>query len=219
LGGLVFFDVDTQRDFMDKGGALYVKGAEGIRPNLKELTGLARRNGIRVFGDVDSHYGTEEFREIEKDELAVWGGPFPLHCVKGTPGWERIPETKPKNPLFVPSRPMAEAELESARKHAGDVVFEKHAVDVATNPNFAKLMQGVGEAVVYGVATDYCVRLVSLRMRELGISVTVVSDAIKAIDEEAGRKAVEEMGKAGVKFAATNEMLARFGERKKIGLH
>lgn len=208
---LVFFDSDTQCDFVEPSGALYVKGGEKLKPAWKALYALARKKGIRVFGDVDSHYGTREYCEIEKAELQVWGGPFPLHCVRGTPGWEHVKETRLENPLFIPSRPLSAAELEAARAHPGEIIFEKQEYEVSSNKNFAELVKGVEEAIIFGLATDYCVRGAALNLRKLGVAVTVVTDAITAIDGEGGKKALSEMKEAGAKFATTKEILERFG--------
>jgi nicotinamidase/pyrazinamidase len=44
---LVFWEVDTQKDFMLPGGKLYVPGAERLLPNIQKLTNAARQD--RVF--------------------------------------------------------------------------------------------------------------------------------------------------------------------------
>jgi len=88
----IFFDVDTQNDFMNKDGALYVTGAELIKPNLEQLTDFAKLNNIPVLGNVDRHFGTIEFKERE-GELQKWGGPFPNHCMHGEIGQLKIYET------------------------------------------------------------------------------------------------------------------------------
>ena len=88
----IFFDVDTQHDFMDKSGALYVNGAEEIKPNLQKLADYALERDIPIFGSSDRHYGTVYFKDVE-GELNKWGGPFPDHCICDTAGAARIPET------------------------------------------------------------------------------------------------------------------------------
>ena len=40
----IHYDVDTQNDFMNPSGALYVPDAESIKPNLKKLTDHAKKN-------------------------------------------------------------------------------------------------------------------------------------------------------------------------------
>ena len=49
---VIFWDVDTQVDFMLPGGKLYVPGAEKLLPNLKLLTDAARRNEVSLLGRV-----------------------------------------------------------------------------------------------------------------------------------------------------------------------
>jgi nicotinamidase/pyrazinamidase len=64
---------------------------------------------------------------------------------------------------------------------------------------------------VYGIATEYCVRLAVLGLRERGYAVSVVVDAVKAIEEAAGVKALEEMREAGAEVATTAEVARRLG--------
>ena len=52
----IFYDVDTQRDFLLPGGALYVSGADRIIPALAALTTMARENHIRIVCSVDRHF-------------------------------------------------------------------------------------------------------------------------------------------------------------------
>ncbi|VVC72227.1 Isochorismatase family protein [uncultured archaeon] len=213
LGKTIFFDVDTQCDFVEPWGLLCVAGAAKLKPKWKALHELARKKGLQVFGDVDSHYGTTEYAQSEK-ELQVNAGPFPMHCAPGTRGWEHVEETRLSNPLFIPSCRLSEKDLEKSRRHRGEIIFEKQEYGLSSNKNFEDLMKGVGEAVVFGIATDYCVLYGVRALLSLGIRVTGVSDAIEAIDAEAGKKAVREMKEAGAKFASTKGILARFGQKR-----
>ncbi|MBK5291073.1 MAG: cysteine hydrolase [Acidobacteriia bacterium] len=79
----VFFDVDTQIDFLFPAGALYVPGAERIIPNLARLNQFAARNRIPLISTMDAH--------AENDpEFRTW----PAHCVAGTVG-----QSKPQSLL------------------------------------------------------------------------------------------------------------------------
>jgi len=81
-GPLVFVDVDTQRDFLDPSGALFVPGSEGILGNLKRLTDFARREGIPVLATACSHASGDP-------ELARFGP----HCLAGSYGQGRVAAT------------------------------------------------------------------------------------------------------------------------------
>src|SRR3989344_145268 len=199
----IFWNVDTQHDFMNKNGALYVPGAEEIKPALDRLTKYALPQGIKIMGSIDAH--------TEKDpEMKANGGPFPFHCMIGTLGQKHIPETAPINPLYVKNKEYTAKELEGILGHNGEVIFEKQHYDVFTNPNTAKVLGklGIKLAVVYGVATDYCDKAAALGLRKLGIEVYLVEDAIKPVTEEGGEAALEEMLAAGVKLTKTKDVLS-----------
>ena len=78
-----------------------------------------------------------------------------------------------------------------------------------TNPNITEFLKraGIREAIVYGVATDYCVKAAVLGMQKLGVQCYVVEDAIKGITPESSRAALEEMAAAGAKFTTTQNVL------------
>jgi nicotinamidase/pyrazinamidase len=184
----IFYDVDTQNDFMNKDGALYVPDAESIKPNLKILTEYAAKNKIQVVASVDNHYGTPEMKEVEA-ELARWGGPFPDHCMNGTLGQRKIVETAP--------------ELTRA------IILEKQHYDVFTNPAIEPMLQtmDVKEAFVYGVATDFCVKAAVLGMQERGIQCYVITDAIRGVFPDKSKAALEEMINARAMLVTTKQVL------------
>lgn len=183
----IFFDVDTQKDFMNPNGALYVPGAEKLKQNLKKLSEYAQENGIYIFGSGDYHHGTKYFCDVET-ELKKWGGPFPDHCMVNEEGSERIEET---------------ADIL-------DEEFEKQTYDVFSNSLIRPALEEyeVDEAIVYGVATDYCVKAAVIGMEKLGIQCYVVEDAIAGVAKETTETAIAEMKVAGAKFVKTQDILS-----------
>ena len=81
-GPFVFVDIDTQRDFLEPTGALYVPNSAEILPNLERLTRFARVHRIPVLATSCAHYPGDP--ELNR---------FPPHCMAGTEGEERIAET------------------------------------------------------------------------------------------------------------------------------
>jgi nicotinamidase/pyrazinamidase len=75
----VFFDIDTQLDFLYPAGALYVPGAERIVPAIARLNRSAAERGIPLVCSMDAH-------SEDDPEFRIW----PPHCVVGTTG-----QTKP----------------------------------------------------------------------------------------------------------------------------
>ncbi len=193
---LVFFDIDTQVDFMLPHGRLYVRGAEMIIPNLARLFSLARDRGIPIISSADAH-------APDDPEFVIW----PPHCIAGTPGQQRISETRLANPVVVPCRPGA---FTPSERWSGQTIIEKATYDTADNPNFDSVLMALGTrwCVVFGVATEFCVRADAIALRQRGLAVDLVTDCIKSITEEGGQRALDEMAAAGVKMVSTNDVIA-----------
>ena len=193
---VVFVDVDTQVDFMRPDGAFFVPGADDLVGNLKALVALAEAKAISIVASMDTHVS-------EDPELEA----FPLHCMRGTPGHEKIRETSTPNARWVG---METGEI--AHPAAVALHVEKHGFSLFDNPNAEAILTrlGAAEHVVFGVATDYCVKATVLGMRERGLAVTVVTDAIAAATPEGGAEALAEMAEAGARFSTTEDILARY---------
>jgi nicotinamidase/pyrazinamidase len=193
-GRLVFLDVDTQVDFMLPSGRLYVPHAEEIIPNLAELMSWARAHRIPIISSADTH-------APDDPEFALW----PPHCVAGSPGQRRIPETLFPDAVVVENRP---GTFQAPPGWVGQIIVEKPVYDFTANVNIDAILASLGQPcfVVFGVATEYCVLSDVLALRKRHLPVAVVLDAIKPISEEGGRKAIEEMVVAGAQLVTTAEV-------------
>jgi nicotinamidase-related amidase len=191
---LTLFDVDTQVDFMRSTGRLYVPHAEEIVPNLQRLVSWARANDVPVISTADAH-------AADDPEFKIW----PPHCVRGTPGQQRIPETQFPAPVVVPCRPGA---FLPPTRWKGQYIVEKTTYSPQDNPNFDALLQALGpqRAVVFGVATEFCVLAVVRALCQRSFQVELVADAIKPITEEGSRAALAEMAAAGVRMVSTAQV-------------
>ena len=205
----VFWDVDTQVDFMLPHGKLYVNGAEALAPNLARLTRYAHDNGIRILASSDNHDPGDE----EISENPDFQSTFPPHCLRGTRGQARIAETTLRNPLVVePEQPVSDV-LARLDQHDGDLLFHKRYFDVFTNPNVAPVLKAlrITDVVLYGVALDVCNRYAveGLLAQFPDITLSVVTDAVRALDEN-GRAALFENWQArGVTLKLTEELMQR----------
>lgn len=188
---VVFWDVDTQVDFMtpaEQGGKLYVKdladeadaGAVQIVPALEQLSDYAREHGILRIATGDWH--TLEHREIDA-ENPDYRTTYPPHCMADERGSEKIPETALRDPIVIPLRAPVEAARDAvkrARKEHRDIFLRKEEFSCFTgNPaTEALLAEMAADAyVVYGVALDVCVRQAVEGMLERGERVWIVEDA------------------------------------------
>jgi len=199
---VIFWDVDTQADFMLPGGKLYVPGAEKLIPNLKRLTDAARQGRVFTIGDACTH-------SPDDPEFAQ----FPPHCIRGTPGAKIIPEARTEKILVVPNRPGAA--IPANLSEFQQVILEKQTLDVFDNPNTEKVLERVSrftdadaEIFVFGVVTEYCVRLAAKGLLNRGRRVALVRDAIETLNAEDGRKTIEELTSMGARLVTTEEALA-----------
>jgi len=181
--------VDVQNDFLP-GGALGVKDGDAILPPLNRLLAAWRSRGLPVFLSRDWHpTGHCSFK--------AQGGPWPDHCVAGTPGAE------------------FSAQLAVAR---GDVVISKatqrdrdaySALDGTPLPAMLQ-KRSLTRLFIGGLATDYCVRATGLDARAAGIDVVVLRDAVCGVEVAPGdsERALGELTAAGCEITTTNEVLA-----------
>ena len=197
-GKMIFWDVDTQVDFMLPGGKLYVPGAEKIIPNLRLLVDAARQGRVLVLSSADAH-------TPEDEEFQQW----PPHCLRGTPGQQKIPETLTQNFYVVPNQ--AGVVLPDNFQNYHQVLLEKQKIDVFTNPNIEAVLERLGhepEFVIFGVVTEYCVRCAALGLLDRGRRVAVVADAIQTLDPAVGKQALDELADRGGRLLTTNQALA-----------
>jgi len=208
MARVIFWDVDTQYDFMKADGKLYVPDAEQIIPNLKRLTDYAHQHGIRIVADADDH----DRDQPEISDQPNWKTTFPPHCMRGTPGQERIPETALRDPLVIEPAAIDRGTLaQRVRTHKGDVLFHKHTLDVFSNANAIAVLDVIDpeDIVVYGVATDFCDKAVieGLLERRPRTRLFAVTDAMKAIDKDVGEQLLKEWGERGVRLVRTEEVV------------
>ncbi len=208
MAGLVFWDVDTQYDFIHPDGKLHVPGAEHIVPNLKRLTDHAHAHGIRVVASADDHLPAHE----EISESPDFEKTYPPHCMRGTPGQRKIPETALRDPLLIEPAAIDPDELRRrVRGHTGDILIHKHFFDVFTNPNVDNLLGVLDpeEVIVYGVALDVCNRyaIEGLLARRPNTRLRLITDATRAIDARRGQELLERWRERGVELVTTDQAL------------
>ena len=196
----VFFDVDTQLDFLYPAGALYVPGAEAIVDRIAGLNRWAAEHGIPVVSTMDAHSENDsEFRD------------WPPHCIAGTLGQRKPASTLLEKRVIVPNTPGL-PETEAAEQIlAEQFLLEKQALDCFTNVNLTGLLHRLGaeRCVVYGVVTEICVKFAAMGLLKTGRRVELVCDAIKELDPAACAKMMAEFTASGGVLTSSDQL---FGE-------
>jgi nicotinamidase/pyrazinamidase len=181
--------IDVQRDFCP-GGALAVAEGDRVVVPLNAAAARFAAAGRPVIATRDWHpRRTIHFQEF--------GGTWPPHCMQGTPGAEFHPDLELPPSAVVVSSGMREDE-------DGYSAFD--AVDDAGRP-VADLLraQGVRRLYIGGLATDYCVKASVLDAREMGFDVTVLEDAVRAVNVQPGDgdRALATMREAGARLTSS----------------
>ncbi len=184
----VFFDIDTQLDFMFPAGALYVPGAEKILANIAALN----RRAPVVVSTMDAH--------AENDaEFLEW----PHHCVAGCLGQRKAQETLLEKPVVVPNR-AGEISIAGARQ----IVVEKQTLDGFSNFHLRGILDSLnaGRYVIYGVVTEICVKLAAFGLLKTGREVEVVTDAVQGLNPEAASRFFAEFQAAGGRLTTVSQV-------------
>jgi nicotinamidase/pyrazinamidase len=205
---VIFWDVDTQADFMLPGGKLYVPGAEKLIPNLNWLTDAARQGRVFLVSHGCIHMENDpEFTQ------------FPPHCVRGTSGAEIIPETRAEKVFLVPNQ--AGAAIPEDLSAYQQVILQKQTLDIFDNSNIetvleriAKFTDANAEIYVYGVVAEFCVRLAAKGLLNRGRRVALVCDAIETLKPEEGEKTIAELTSMGARLVTTEQALAALDQTR-----
>lgn len=167
--------VDMQNDFCS-GGALEVPDGDAV---IEPLNRLAERLPFVV--------ATRDWHPPDHASFAFNGGPWPVHCVQGTPGAELHPRI---------DRERIDAILDAGRTRdaEGYSGFEDTELERLLRDH------DVDRVHVGGLALDYCVKATSLDARRAGFNVVLHRDATRPVEVEPGdgERALEELHAAGV---------------------
>jgi nicotinamidase/pyrazinamidase len=189
----VLWDVDTQIDFVRANGKLAVPGAEEVVPAMARLVEAARTAGIPHVASADDHELTDPEISLEPDFSTT----YPPHCLRGTRGAQKIPETEQLDPVPLGSGLVSDRYL-SGREF---LILKKH-FDVFTNPNADVIVRLLDpdEIVLFGVATDVCNDAAILGLLERGLRVRFVEDAARGLDDARVAACTAAWRRRGVEF-------------------
>ena len=184
--------IDVQRDFCS-GGALAVPAGDAVVPVLNRVLREAERRRAPVYASRDWHPAASR-------HFVTGGGVWPVHCVAGSDGAGFHPDLRLPAGAAIVSKGVEPDE-------DGFSAFDGRLDDGATLEE-SLLAAGVSRLVAGGLATDYCVRHTVLDALKKGWEVTLLTDAIAAVDLEPddGRRALDDMRAAGAVLRASADL-------------
>jgi nicotinamidase/pyrazinamidase len=184
--------VDVQNDFCP-GGALGIHGGHKIIPILNKCIKFFEKENLPIIVTRDWHPKvTKHFEQF--------GGVWPEHCVKGSPGAMFHPDLELPKDAMVMSKGMDPEK---------DSYSAFHAID-SSGMALANLLKNFGVTEIYigGLATDYCVKYSALDALKDGLEVFILTDAIAGVNlqPEDSSVALEEMISLGAKKTISEEL-------------
>jgi nicotinamidase/pyrazinamidase len=203
---VLFWDVDTQFDFMRPEGRLYVPGAEDIIKKVSQVRRFALENGFSIVASTDWHSKDDE----EISDKPDYKETFPPHCMAGEPGSERIGYLGEMPIEYIPNNKMNISALrELSDKEQFHIVIRKQATDVFSNPNTAEFVKLIApkKVVVFGVALDVCV---DQALRGLcsfqEVKLFLLKDAVKGLEIKPTDELYDEFRKMGIEISELREL-------------
>jgi nicotinamidase/pyrazinamidase len=167
--------VDVQNDFCP-GGALAVPDGDAVVEKINRLA-----------DDAPFVVATRDWHPPDHGSFAAEGGPWPVHCVRDTPGASL-------HPGIDVSRIDAIVDKGQSRDAEGYSAFEGTQLERLLRD------RGIETVDVAGLALDYCVKATALDARRAGFGVTVHRGATRSVEVSRGDgdRAVEELRAAGI---------------------
>jgi nicotinamidase/pyrazinamidase len=206
MSGTLLWDVDTQVDFVRADGKLPVPDAESVVPAMARLVRWAESHGVVHLATADDH----ELTDPEISDSPDYEATYPPHCLRGTPGAARIPETAQRDPLpisLTPYPPGLVPQLVAGRR---ELLVLKKTYSAFSNPNLEPVLAALdpGEVILFGVATDVCNHAAIMGLLAREYRVAFVEDASRGLSEERVASALEQWRAGGVRFTTTDEVVA-----------
>jgi nicotinamidase/pyrazinamidase len=202
----VLWAVDLQSDFMDPRGKLYVPGAEKLLTNIRRLIQAARDG--KAFLVSHGCFHTQDDPEFAN---------FPPHCIHGTDGSEFIPDVLTARTARV--RNHRDDRLPEDFSQHTQLLLEKQTLDIFQTHHADTVVNRLGkdpQFFVFGVVTEYCVRLAAKGLLERGRRVAVVTDAIETLNPEEGKRTIAELKALGAEPISTDEVLRRINHERSV---
>ncbi|MFO7600584.1 MAG: isochorismatase family protein [Candidatus Desulfacyla sp.] len=199
--------VDVQGDFTTlKKGSLAVNGTDqAYVDGVAKATNDFSREGFLIFGTQDWHPGDHvsfftnhdgkkpfEAIQIEGRTQVLW----PPHCIQGTENARVLVD----NNLFLAIVKKGQDSRYDSYSGFQDDGGAKTEMDKILKRNMVR------KVVVYGLATDYCVKATAIDAARTGYKVIVVEDLCKGVAPDTTQKALEEMKAQGIQVVKTAEV-------------
>jgi nicotinamidase/pyrazinamidase len=205
MSGRLLWDVDTQVDFMRPAGKLPVPDAQDAVPAMARLVRWAEAEGVTHLATADDHELTDPELSAEPDFTTT----FPPHCLRGTPGAAKIPETEQRDPLPLSLTPYSPGMLPELVRDRRELLVLKKTFSAFSNPNVEPLLELLApdEVLLFGVATDVCNHAAVMGLLARNYDVAFVEDASQGLSPDFVAHSFDLWRAGGVRFTTSDEVV------------
>jgi len=195
----VLVDLNTQRDFLEQGGACLVQNSATLVGNVRRVIAWAKWNHAPVVSGIDAHRSTEPHHDG-----------FPGHCLDGTPGQRKLPFTLFGSRIRIEGDNMISVPLDLFREHQ-QVIFLKRTHDLLGNPKADRFFTQTqaGQFVLFGVGLEYSIKSLALGLMSRGKSVAVVGDCCGYWNRSEAVLTLRLLAARGAQILTADELLSR----------
>lgn len=194
----VLIDICTQRDYLDAGAILQVVNRAELVSNLKQIFHWARVARLPIVSLVESHRATEPLRG------------FPLHCIDGTPGQQKLSFTRLSSSVVVETDNYLSLPADLPVKYR-QLIFRKRTREVLGNPKADRFLTQLAaeEFIIFGVGLEWAIRSLALGLMARQKQVTVISDACGYWSSGDGDLALRQLAAKGIRMTTAAEIVSR----------
>ena len=205
MSGRLLWDVDTQVDFIRPDGKLPVPDAEDAVPAMARLVRWAEAEGVTHLATADDHELTDPELAAEPDFSTT----FPPHCLRGTPGAAKIPETEQHDPLPLSLTPYSPGMLPELVRDRRELLVLKKTFNAFSNPNVEPLLELLApdEVLLFGVATDVCNHAAVMGLLARNYNVAFVEDASQGLSPDFVAHSFDLWRAGGVRFTTSGDVV------------
>jgi len=193
----VLIDVCTQRDYLDPGAILQVANRERLIPYLREVLRWAKADRLPIVSSVESHRPSEPLNG------------FPLHCIDGMPGQEKLPFTL-LSPWIIVETDNYLSLPPNLGENYRQLIFRKRTRDVLTNPKADRFLTQLepDAFIIFGVGLERAIKSLALGLLARHKHVTVITDACGYWSAADGDLALRQLSAKGIRLVTTQEIVA-----------
>lgn len=191
----VLIDLCTQRDFLEQGSILQIANREKLIANLKEVFRWAKTGNLPIVSFVESHRPREPLNG------------FPMHCIDGSYGQEKLPFTllqpwgmvETDNYLSLPP---------ALDEHYRQLIFRKRTRDVLSNPKADRFLTHLeaSEIIIFGVGLERAIKSLALGLLARHKPVTVITDACGYWSNGDGDLSLRQLSAKGIRLVTTEQI-------------